>query len=165
MADKFLVTGANCCIGAWVVKLLCAEGTDVVAFDLQVDEHRHRLINSGGIPDVQWKFGDLTVATDVLAAAKHHGVHQIAQPSTSQAIPRLLQILSTLLNRLLDSISCRAAQVLYRLSKALKPQTGLAVQGALSPLHFAKPSKSAHQSSGTPSNPVITPITRDSTIT
>lgn len=80
MAEKFLVTGANGCIGAWVVKLLCAEGTDVVAFDLQVDEHRHRLINSGGIPDVQWKFGNLTVAADVLAATEGvtHIVHLAA---------------------------------------------------------------------------------------
>ncbi|NCG38833.1 MAG: NAD-dependent epimerase/dehydratase family protein, partial [Actinobacteria bacterium] len=69
MGDRFLVTGANGCIGAWVVKLLQAEGTDVVAFDLSTDEHRHRLINGGDIPDVQWMHGDLTAQNDVISAA------------------------------------------------------------------------------------------------
>jgi hypothetical protein len=44
------VTGANGCIGAWVVKLLDDAGVDVVAFDLRVDDHRHRLINDGASP-------------------------------------------------------------------------------------------------------------------
>lgn len=80
MGDRFLVTGANGCIGAWVVKLLHAEGVDVVAFDLRVDEHRHRLINAGDVPDVEWVQGDLTVQTDVIAAAEGttHIIHLAA---------------------------------------------------------------------------------------
>ncbi len=80
MGDRFLVTGANGCIGAWVVKLLQAEGTDVVAFDLSTDEHRHRLINGGDIPDVQWMHGDLTAQNDVISAAEGvtHIVHLAA---------------------------------------------------------------------------------------
>jgi len=80
MGDRFLVTGANGCIGAWVVKLLQAEGTDVVAFDLSTDEHRHRLINAGDVPDVEWVQGDLTVQTDVISAAEGvtHIVHLAA---------------------------------------------------------------------------------------
>lgn len=80
MADRFLVTGANGCIGAWVLKLLRSEGTDVVAFDLREDDHRHRLINSGSMPDVEWKFGDLTVSDDVKRAAEGvtHIIHLAA---------------------------------------------------------------------------------------
>ncbi|HSL73325.1 MAG TPA: SDR family oxidoreductase [Ilumatobacteraceae bacterium] len=67
--ERFLVTGANGCIGAWVVKLLHDAGTEVIAFDLRDDDHRHRLINRGAVPDVDWRFGDLTVPADVMRAA------------------------------------------------------------------------------------------------
>lgn len=67
--ERFLVTGANGCIGAWVVKLLHEAGTDVIAFDLNADDHRHRLINDGTVPDVDWRLGDLTVPADVMRAA------------------------------------------------------------------------------------------------
>ncbi len=96
MGDRVLVTGANGCIGAWVVKLLCAEGTDVVAFDKSTDEHRHRLINDGGMPDFRPTIGDLTVQRDVLDAAEGatHIIHlaalQIpfcrADPATGAAV-------------------------------------------------------------------------------
>lgn len=69
MAERILVTGANGCIGAWVVRQLVAEGTSVVAFDLGTDEHRHRLVNDGSLPDVEWRHGDLTVLDDVIRAA------------------------------------------------------------------------------------------------
>lgn len=70
MGERYLVTGANGCIGAWVVKLLQQEGAEVVAFDLREDDHRHRLINGGSMPDVEWIFGDLTVPDDVVRAAE-----------------------------------------------------------------------------------------------
>jgi nucleoside-diphosphate-sugar epimerase len=69
MSERFLVTGANGCIGAWAIKLLAAAGADVVAFDIGVDEHRHRLINDGDLPAATWVRGDLTVRDDVVAAA------------------------------------------------------------------------------------------------
>ena len=70
MSERILVTGANGCIGAWVVKALVAEGVGVVAFDKVVDEHRHRLVNAGGLPDVDWRIGDLTVLRDAVTLAK-----------------------------------------------------------------------------------------------
>ena len=54
MRERYLVTGANGCIGAWTVKLLLADDCDVISFDLGADEHRHRLINSGQLPDIEW---------------------------------------------------------------------------------------------------------------
>jgi nucleoside-diphosphate-sugar epimerase len=71
--ERVLVTGANGCIGAWVVKLLSEAGASVVAFDLERNEHRHRLVNGGELPDVDWRWGDLTVPADVLAAAEGVG--------------------------------------------------------------------------------------------
>lgn len=68
--QRFLVTGANGCIGAWVVKLLSESGAIVRAFDLGTDEHRHRLVNDGGLPDVEWVHGDLTSLDDVVAAGE-----------------------------------------------------------------------------------------------
>ena len=42
--ERFLVTGANGCIGAWVVARLVREGAPVVALDASDDDHRLRLL-------------------------------------------------------------------------------------------------------------------------
>ena len=80
MSEKFLVTGANGCIGAWVVKQLLEQDIEVTAFDLKADEHRHLLINNGSMPKANWAFGDLTVAQDVedAMAGVTHVVHLAA---------------------------------------------------------------------------------------
>jgi nucleoside-diphosphate-sugar epimerase len=44
MSDHFLITGAMGCIGAWVVRNLVQEGTQVTVFDLSDNPHRLRLI-------------------------------------------------------------------------------------------------------------------------
>ena len=44
MGGRFLVTGANGCIGAWVVAQLMHEATPVVALDASADDHRLRLV-------------------------------------------------------------------------------------------------------------------------
>lgn len=44
MPDRFLVTGALGCVGAWTVRALVDEGVPVVAYDLGADPHRLRLI-------------------------------------------------------------------------------------------------------------------------
>lgn len=44
MTDRFLVTGALGCIGAWTVRRLLAEGAGVVTYDLPGDPHRLRLV-------------------------------------------------------------------------------------------------------------------------
>ncbi len=80
MSERFLVTGANGCIGAWVVKQLLEQDIEVTAFDLKADEHRHLLINNGSMPKAKWAFGDLTVAQDVedAMAGVTHVVHLAA---------------------------------------------------------------------------------------
>jgi nucleoside-diphosphate-sugar epimerase len=42
--DRFLVTGALGCIGAWAATLLAREGTAVVSYDLGGDRHRLELV-------------------------------------------------------------------------------------------------------------------------
>jgi UDP-glucuronate 4-epimerase len=44
MTERFLVTGASGCIGAWVLRVLLREGTEVVATDLVDDRSRLRLV-------------------------------------------------------------------------------------------------------------------------
>lgn len=44
MSERFLVTGAHGCIGAWTVAELVREGTDVVAFDLGPGHGRAELL-------------------------------------------------------------------------------------------------------------------------
>ncbi len=58
MADeRFLVTGALGCVGAWTCAALAEEGTDVVGFDLGDDDRRLRLAGAAGVPVVR---GDIT---------------------------------------------------------------------------------------------------------
>jgi UDP-glucuronate 4-epimerase len=62
MADeRFFVTGALGCIGAWVVRNLVAEGVPTTVFDLGSDPHRLRLIMSEQeLARVRFVAGDIT---------------------------------------------------------------------------------------------------------
>ena len=42
--QRYLVTGAMGCIGAWVVRNLLQDGHAAIAFDASQDDHRLRLI-------------------------------------------------------------------------------------------------------------------------
>ncbi len=44
--ERFLVTGAHGCIGAWVIRALISEGAEVVALDVSDDDHRLRMVLS-----------------------------------------------------------------------------------------------------------------------
>ena len=46
MSERFLVTGAMGCIGAWTVKQLVEAGVPVWTYDLPGSDHRLRLIMS-----------------------------------------------------------------------------------------------------------------------
>jgi UDP-glucuronate 4-epimerase len=48
--ERFLVTGALGCIGAWTCALLAEEGVDVVGFDFGTDDRRLRLATHAEIP-------------------------------------------------------------------------------------------------------------------
>ncbi len=70
MSERVLVTGHLGCIGAWVAKLLLADGDHVVGFDLGTHDHRLRLIMGpdelGAIEQIR---GDITNTEAVQNAA------------------------------------------------------------------------------------------------
>ncbi len=80
MGDRFLVTGANGCIGSWVVRQLVDAGDEVVALDLSEDDHRHRLVGGGEVPDIDWRYGDVTEAGAMSSAMADvdHVIHLAA---------------------------------------------------------------------------------------
>jgi nucleoside-diphosphate-sugar epimerase len=63
--ERFLVTGALGCIGAWTVRALAREGTPVVAFDLGRDHRRlAQIMSDEELARVRFVVGDIT---DLLA--------------------------------------------------------------------------------------------------
>src|SRR6187399_2266057 len=62
-SERFLVTGALGCIGAWTVKRLRDENVPVWTYDLPGDPHRLRLImNESALSAVNFVSGDITDA-------------------------------------------------------------------------------------------------------
>ena len=68
MAERFFVTGADGCLGAWTVRLLLDEGVEVVVFDIGHNDRRHRLVSGGRPLDFQRVTGDITDRDAVLDA-------------------------------------------------------------------------------------------------
>jgi UDP-glucuronate 4-epimerase len=64
--ERFLVTGALGCIGAWTCAELAAEGTEVVGFDLGDDDRRIRLATDAEIPLVRGNVTDRDALANVL---------------------------------------------------------------------------------------------------
>jgi nucleoside-diphosphate-sugar epimerase len=77
-AERFLVTGALGCIGAWTVRQLVHEDVPVVAFDLGTDPRRLALIMSPEeLGKVTFVSGDITDPASVHAALQTHGVTNV----------------------------------------------------------------------------------------
>ncbi len=61
MAEKYFITGAQGCIGSWIVKALVERGEDVVVFDRSEDSRRLRAImQPEQIDGVRFVTGDIT---------------------------------------------------------------------------------------------------------
>jgi UDP-glucuronate 4-epimerase len=78
MPDRFLVTGALGCIGAWVVSHLVNEGTPVTAFDLATQPRRLQLLLSPEqLEQVKFVAGDITNLAAVEQALDENNITHI----------------------------------------------------------------------------------------
>jgi nucleoside-diphosphate-sugar epimerase len=77
-AERFLITGAFGCIGAWSVRRLVLEGVEVWAYDLAAQPHRMRLImTEDQMRRVHFLHGDITAADSFERAVVDHGITHI----------------------------------------------------------------------------------------
>jgi len=76
--ERFLVTGALGCIGAWTVRNLAAEGAHVVTFDQATDPRRVRQISTDEeFGRIVFESGDITELSSVERALDEHGITNI----------------------------------------------------------------------------------------
>jgi UDP-glucuronate 4-epimerase len=76
--ERFLVTGALGCIGAWTVRQLVREGVPVVAFDLGRDARRLALVMpTEDLARVTFVQGDITDLAAIEHAITEHGVTNV----------------------------------------------------------------------------------------
>lgn len=83
-AERFLVTGALGCIGAWAVKLLADAGTAVVATDLASDAARWRLLDPTLESRVPLVRCDVTDRADLGRVVAGHGVTHLVHLAALQ---------------------------------------------------------------------------------
>ncbi len=73
-SERFLVTGALGCIGAWTCAVLAEEGVEVFGFDLGDDDRRIKLATNAEIPLVR---GDISDRDAVNRALDAHGITHV----------------------------------------------------------------------------------------
>jgi len=92
---RYFVTGAQGCIGAWVVKNLMDRGQDVFVFDLDLEPKRlGLLLNTQGLSRVQFIRGDVCDSEQISAEIQRQKIDYIIhlaglQVPTCRANPRL----------------------------------------------------------------------------
>jgi nucleoside-diphosphate-sugar epimerase len=85
MTERFLVTGALGCIGAWTVATLVGEGVSVVVFDRASDPRRLRqLMTEGELGSVTFVSGDITDGGALGRALDEHAVTNIVHLAALQ---------------------------------------------------------------------------------
>lgn len=76
--EKFLITGAMGCLGAWVVRNLVQEGVKTIVFDLSANKQRLELIMSADeITQVAFIYGDITDTEAVKTAVGANNITHI----------------------------------------------------------------------------------------
>ena len=84
-AERFLVTGALGCIGAWTVRELVREGVPVVAFDVGSDPRRLALIlTPDELAQVTFVAGDITDLGSLERALGDHGITNVVHLAALQ---------------------------------------------------------------------------------
>jgi len=69
MSETYFITGAQGCIGSWIVKALVERGDSAVVFDRSDDKRRlSAIMDPGQLAEVRFIFGDITDGTAVKMA-------------------------------------------------------------------------------------------------
>src|SRR5215813_9584113 len=93
MSEIYFITGAQGCIGSWIVKALAERGDSAVVFDRSEDPRRlHAIMKEEDFTQVRFHAGDITDVTAVRAALDASGARRIIhlaglQVPTCQADP------------------------------------------------------------------------------
>src|SRR5471032_173640 len=85
MSERFLVTGALGCIGAWTVKRLLGEGVAVWTYDLPGSQHRLKLIlDDAQLARVNRISGDITDFAHFEKSVADNGITHIVHLAAFQ---------------------------------------------------------------------------------
>jgi nucleoside-diphosphate-sugar epimerase len=85
VSERFLVTGALGCIGAWTTRLLVREGTPVVALDAASDRRRLELVlTDDELERVTFVHGDITDLAAVDRVLDEHGITHVVHLAALQ---------------------------------------------------------------------------------
>src|SRR5215470_580337 len=83
--QRFLVTGALGCIGAWTLKRLLAEGQEAWTYDLGGSQHRLELImDADTISRIHFITGDITDTAAFERAVADNGISHIVHLAALQ---------------------------------------------------------------------------------
>ena len=86
MSERYVVTGAGGCIGAWVVRRLLDEGEDVVALDIAgASRHRLRQLDADGVTSA---ICDVTDRAAVVAAVDGRDTRHPPRGAPDPVLPR-----------------------------------------------------------------------------
>ena len=78
MAKTYFITGAQGCIGSWIVKALAERGDTAVVFDRSADSRRlSAIMNPTDLNRVRFVTGDITDAAAVLAALQESSTRRV----------------------------------------------------------------------------------------
>jgi nucleoside-diphosphate-sugar epimerase len=78
MAETYFITGAQGCIGSWIVKALSERGDTVVVFDRSDDSRRlTAIMNDDDLARVRFIIGDITDGAAALSALSSSGAERV----------------------------------------------------------------------------------------
>lgn len=145
MAETYFITGAQGCIGSWIVKALVERGDKVIVFDLSPDARRLKaIIEPADLDRVRFVTGDITDGEAVRAALESNASHIIhlagLQVPTCKADPvrgALVNVIGTL-NIFDAALKAGIGHVVYASSAAVfglsEDDSPLAENAAVEPL-------------------------------
>lgn len=78
MGERYFITGAQGCIGSWIIKTLIERGDEAVVFDRSDDSRRlAAIMNAGDLARVRFVTGDITEKAAVLSAMQNSDTQRV----------------------------------------------------------------------------------------